>query len=239
MSLLWMFLITFAILQVAALCTTIYLHRTLTHRAMEVSPSLALFMHAWLTMFTGISPREWVAVHRKHHHFSDKQGDPHSPRIYGLWKVFFGNVYYYRKVANDPEAVRKYTPDYKPTLVDKFPNQGYGVLLGWAIFAAMFGWGWGTAAFFAHAFTYIQLNASINSICHMIGYRNFDNLATNLRVLSFFTAGEALHNNHHEFPTAARFSMRPGEVDIAWPVIRLMEGVGLAHVKQEPLAKAA
>ncbi len=239
MPFLWMFLITFAIVQVAAMCTTIYLHRTLTHRALDVSPVLAFFMHAWLTLFTGISPREWVAVHRKHHHYSDKEGDPHSPRIFGLWKVFFGNVYYYRKVANDPAAVRKYTPDYKPTLIDKIPNQGYGVLVGWALFTLMFGWGWGTAAFLAHAFTYIQLNASINSICHMIGYRNFENQATNLQSIALLTGGEGLHNNHHEYPSSALFALRDGEIDPAWPVIVMLEKLGLAKVNRTPIAKAA
>jgi stearoyl-CoA desaturase (delta-9 desaturase) len=206
---------------------------------MEVSPSLALLMHGWLTIFTGISPRDWVAVHRKHHHFSDAEGDPHSPLVQGLWKVFFGNVYYYRKTAADPAVLKKYTPDYKPTVIDKIPSQGYGVLIGWAIFTLMFGWAWGAVAFVLHAIVYVQLNASINSICHMIGYRNFNNQATNIRWLALLTGGEGLHNNHHEYPTATHFSMRPGEIDPAWPVIRLLEMLNLARIKPVPPAKAA
>jgi stearoyl-CoA desaturase (delta-9 desaturase) len=73
----------------------------------------------------------------------------------------------------------------------------------------------------------------------MVGYRNFDNNATNLQWLAWISAGEGLHNNHHEFPTSARFSMRRDEFDPAWPFIRLLESVGLAKAKPEPLAKAA
>jgi len=239
MFFLWLFLFTVVALQVSALCTTIYLHRTLSHKGVEVSPHLALAMHAWLILFTGISPRDWMAVHRKHHHFSDKEGDPHSPYLLGLWNVFFRNVPLYRKTAADPTVIRKYTADYRPTLIDRIPSQGYGVLLGWAIFALLFGWLWGTVAFFTHAIVYVQLNAAINSFCHVVGYRNFTNKATNIQWLAWITAGEALHNNHHEYPAAAHFSMRRGEFDPAWPVIRTLEGVGLLRVKRHPVAKAA
>jgi stearoyl-CoA desaturase (Delta-9 desaturase) len=86
---------------------------------------------------------------------------------------------------------------------------------------------------------YVFLNASINSLCHMIGYRNFDNLATNIQWIAVLTGGEGLHNNHHEYPSSAQFSMKRGEFDPAWPLIRIMEVLGLAKVKRVPLAKAA
>jgi stearoyl-CoA desaturase (delta-9 desaturase) len=73
----------------------------------------------------------------------------------------------------------------------------------------------------------------------MIGYRNFNNQATNIRWLALLTGGEGLHNNHHEYPTATHFSMRPGEIDPAWPVIRLLEMLNLARIKPVPPAKAA
>lgn len=222
------------VLQGSVMCTTIYLHRTLTHRGLQVHPALALFMHAWLMLFTGITPRDWVAVHRKHHQFSDQEGDPHSPYLYGMWNVFFYNVKYYRETASDEAVIRKYTPDYKGTVIDAITFQGYGVFLGWAIFVALFGWAWGSAAFWLQAITYIFLNASINSICHMRGARNFDNLATNVQWIALLTGGEGLHNNHHEYPTSARFSMRGREFDPAWVVIRMLEGLGLVQVKPLP-----
>jgi stearoyl-CoA desaturase (Delta-9 desaturase) len=239
MSLLSMFLITFAILQTSVFITTIYLHRALTHRGLEIHPFAANLMHLELSLFTGIVPREWVAVHRKHHHFSDKEGDPHSPYIYGLWRVFWGNFFYYRAESKSEATVRKYTPDYRPDLIDRIPGIRIAPLVGLAIFVWMFGWAWGLAAWGFHAVAYILLNSSINSICHMIGYRNFDNLATNLQSIALLTGGEGLHNNHHEYPSSAKFALRGREFDPAWPVIRMLETLGLANVRPEPVARAA
>jgi stearoyl-CoA desaturase (delta-9 desaturase) len=109
-----MIAITLVILQMSVFCTTIYLHRTKTHKGLELNPVVGLLMHLELTLFTGVVPRQWAAVHRKHHHFSDEQGDPHSPYIYGMWTVLFGNYFMYRKEARDPQTIRKYTPDWKP-----------------------------------------------------------------------------------------------------------------------------
>jgi stearoyl-CoA desaturase (delta-9 desaturase) len=239
MSLLWVTVITFVILQGSVMCTTIYLHRCLTHRGLEVNPFVAFLMHLHLLLFTGIAPREWVAVHRKHHQFSDKEGDPHSPYLLGMWNVLFGNFLYYRRVAKDPVAVRKYAPDYKGTILDRMPLHGHGVLAGLGIFALMFGWGWGVSAWLFHIVAYILLNSSINSICHMVGYRNFDNLATNVRLIAWMTGGEGLHNNHHERPTSAHFAMKTGEFDPAWVIIRSLEVLGLAKARPELGAKAA
>ena len=239
MSLLWMIVISVGILQTSVFITTIYLHRCLTHRGLDLHPAVRFFMHLELSLFTGIVPREWVAVHRKHHHFSDKEGDPHSPYVFGLWHVLFGNYFYYRKEVKNAATIRKYTPDYHPDILDKLPCMHWAALGGLAIFMALFGWKWGVAAWLFHIVAYVLLNSMINSLCHMIGYRNFDNLATNLRWVAMLTGGEGLHNNHHEYPSSALFALRGREIDPAWPVIRLLESLGLAHVKPEPVAKAA
>jgi stearoyl-CoA desaturase (delta-9 desaturase) len=239
MSYVWMALITLGIVQLSALATTIYLHRSVTHRGLELHPAVSFLMHLELTLFTGIMPRQWAAVHRKHHHFSDKEGDPHSPYIFGMWTVLFGNYFMYRKEAANPATVRRYTPDYKPDIIDRIPGVSFGVYIGLGIFMLMFGWLWGVVAWLAHVVLYIVVNAMINSLGHTIGYRNWENRATNLRWLAWISGGEGLHNNHHEFPTAARFSMRESEIDPAWAVIRLLERLGLAKVKPLPVAKAA
>ena len=239
MSFLWMAIITVAILQASVFFTTIYLHRAKTHRGLELHPIIGFLMHLELSLFTGIVPREWVAVHRKHHHFSDKEGDPHSPYLRGLWTVLFGNFFLYRKEAANAETIRKYTPEWKNDPLDKLSILKYGSLGGLAIFMLLFGWAWGAAAWFAHVVLYIFLNSSINSVCHMVGYRNFDNTATNLQWIAFLTGGEGLHNNHHEYPSSARFSLRGREIDPAWPVIRLLEVCGLAKVNRVSLSKAA
>ncbi len=238
MSIFWTILITLGILQLSTLATTIYLHRTITHRGLELHPAAAFLMHLELFIFTGVSPRHWAAVHRKHHHFSDQEGDPHSPRLLGLWKVLLGNYHYYKKEASNPETVRKYTPDYKPDAIDRLGIK-HGELLGLGIFLLMFGWVWGAVAWLIHVVLYLTINAMINGLGHVVGYRNYQNEATNLQWLAWISSGEGLHNNHHEYPSSARFSMRRGEVDLAWPVILLLEKTGLAKVKPQPIAKAA
>lgn len=239
MNLLWMGIITLVILQMSVFCTTIFLHRAKTHRGLELHPVAGFLMHLHLSLFTGIVPRQWAAVHRKHHHFSDKQGDPHSPYIYGLWTVLFGNYFFYKKEASDKAVVRKYTPDWNEDALDKLPGMQYAAFAGMGIFMLMFGVWWGVAAWAAHVALYIFLNSAINSVCHMIGYRNFNNKATNVQWIALLTGGEGLHNNHHEFPTSALFALRGREIDPAWPVIRLLQACNLAKVSQLPVAKAA
>jgi stearoyl-CoA desaturase (Delta-9 desaturase) len=181
-----------------------------------------------------------VAVHRKHHHFSDKEGDPHSPYLFGLWNVFFNNFWMYRTETKNQSTIRKYTPDYKNDLMDSIPGwDRWNIYAGIAIFMLMFGPAWGFGLFLFNAVGYIFLNASINSICHMIGYRNFDNLATNHQIIALMTGGEGLHNNHHEHPSSAKFALRGGEIDPAWPIIWTLERLGLATTLTESIAKAA
>jgi stearoyl-CoA desaturase (delta-9 desaturase) len=231
--------ITLTLLQASVFFTTIYLHRCKTHRGLELHPAVGLLMHLELTLFTGIVPRQWAAVHRKHHHFSDKEGDPHSPYIYGMWTVLFGNFFFYRKEAKNRAVVRKYTPDWQEDALDKIPGLQFGSLGGLAILMWMFGMWWGVLAWATHVVLYIFLNSSINSVCHMIGYRNYDNKATNLQWIALLTAGEGLHNNHHEYPASARFAQRRFEIDLAWMAIRALEICRLAKVRRLPMAKAA
>lgn len=231
--------ITFVIVQISVFCTTIFLHRTKTHRGLELHPVVGFLMHLHLAVFTGVIPREWAAVHRKHHHFSDAEGDPHSPLIFGLWTVLFGNYFLYRKETQNPETVRKYTPDWKDDLLDKVPGLQYGIVLGLGVFCAMFGWKWGIAMWVANMLLYVLLNSMINALGHVIGYRNFDEQATNLQWVALLTAGEGLHNNHHAHPTSARFALRGHEIDPAWPIIWTLERFGLATVNRLPIAKAA
>jgi stearoyl-CoA desaturase (delta-9 desaturase) len=145
----------------------------------------------------------------------------------------------YRKEAKNKATIRKYTPDYRPTVLDTLRADYWGVLAGIGLFTLMFGWAWGLGLYIGQAVIYIFLNSSINSLCHIVGYRNFNNQATNITVISWLTGGEGLHNNHHEYPTSARFSMRRGEFDPAWYVIRALETAGLAKVNRTAIAKAA
>ncbi len=241
MTTLWVVAISAAVCQISVFLTTIYLHRALTHRGLEVHRALAPLMHLHLSLFTGIKPREWVAVHRKHHHFSDKEGDPHSPLLFGLWRVLLGNVFYYRAEAANAATIAKYTPDYREDWVDRLPRRliSFAPLAGLGLFLILFGWLAGAIAYAVQGVVYILLNSSINSVCHVVGYRNYDNQATNLRSIALLTGGEGLHNNHHEFPSSARFARRASEIDPAWPVILVLERLGLATVNRAAIGKAA
>ena len=219
------------LIQTAVFGTTIYLHRTATHRALTLHPAVAWLFRVTLWLTTGLSTKEWVAVHRKHHAFTDEEGDPHSPLLKGFWAVQLGNVYYYIKESKNPDVIERYARDIKEDWWDRTFFQ-YGILglgAGTISLCAIMGIGWGLLAAGIHATMYVfVLSSSINGLCHKVGYRNFDNTATNLRSVAFFTGGEGLHNNHHAHPRSPKFSFRPTEFDPAWPVIRLLIALRLA-----------
>ena len=219
------------LIQVAVFSTTIYLHRTATHRALVLHPAVAWMFRFALWLTTGISTREWVAVHRKHHAFTDEEGDPHSPLLMGFWSVQLGNVFHYVKEARNPEVVERYARDIKEDVWDRlFFNHGLtGLVIGIVSLCGILGIGWGLMAASIHGVMYIfVLSSSINGLCHAVGYKNFDNTATNLRLLALITGGEGLHNNHHGFPRSPKFSLRASELDPAWPIIRLLVLLRLA-----------
>ena len=100
-----------AVAQLATFGTTIYLHRTVAHKSIVLHPAAAWFFRFSLWLTTGILTREWVAVHRKHHSFTDEEGDPHSPLLEGFWSVQLGNIYFYVRESRKKEVVEKYAKD--------------------------------------------------------------------------------------------------------------------------------
>jgi stearoyl-CoA desaturase (delta-9 desaturase) len=219
------------LIQVAVFSTTIYLHRTATHKALELHPALAWMFKFTLWLTTGLSTREWVAVHRKHHAFTDEEGDPHSPALEGFWAVQLGNVYYYMREIKKTDVVERYARDIKEGWWDRlvFRHGWLGLTIGTVALCWVIGLWWGLLAAGIHAVVYVfVLSSSINGLCHHVGYKNFDNTATNLRFLALLTGGEGLHNNHHGYPRSPKFSWRPTEIDPAWPLIRLLIALKLA-----------
>ena len=219
--------------QISNLCTTIYLHRFLAHSGLKLKPVVSVSMQFWLWFHTGIKPRQWVAVHRKHHQFSDEHGDPHSPRLEGLWKVLLANTYLYQKEAGNTETVSRYTRDIAETRMERHVTRhgNIGIVLGVLLAVLLLGPLAGVLAFLVQAALYLILNGMINGACHVLGYRNFDNTATNIRWVALLTAGEGLHNNHHHSPSSAKLSLRRSEIDPAWPVIRLLQFLRLAEAR--------
>jgi stearoyl-CoA desaturase (Delta-9 desaturase) len=219
--------------QVATFCTTVYLHRTLSHRALSLAPgaSFVFRLLTWIT--TGIRPRQWVAVHRKHHAFSDEEGDPHSPIREGFAMVQFGNVHLYRRALKDGMLVSRYARDLAPDRWDRalFDRAWLGLGIGIIVLCIALGPWMGLLAAGVHTVSYLLINAAINAIGHMWGSRPYDNLATNNQWLALLTAGEGLHNNHHAASTSAKLALGKGEVDPGWWLIRLLERRGWATVR--------
>ncbi|MDQ3169609.1 MAG: fatty acid desaturase [Acidobacteriota bacterium] len=232
-SFLMAFLVSVAVTQMAVFATTIYLHRAATHRSLVLHPAIAWFFRLAIWISTGIVPREWVAVHRKHHKYTDKEGDPHSPLIHGFWKVQLGNVYYYVRETKDVTLIPTYARDLmRADWWDKllFNHGSLGLAVGISILCASLGLWWGLLTAVLHAVMYVfVLSSSVNGLCHTVGYKNFANTATNLKVVAWIAAGEGLHNNHHGFPRSPKFSFNKGEFDPAWPIIRAMIALGLAR----------
>jgi stearoyl-CoA desaturase (delta-9 desaturase) len=189
----------------------------------------------WVT--SGMVTREWVAVHRKHHALCERPGDPHSPVVFGLKKVLLEGAELYRCDARNPDVVAKYsrgTPDdwIERNVYLRFTTGGIYSLL--VLNVLLFGVIGITIFAFQMAAMPIFSAGVINGLGHARGYRNFesDDAATNLYPIGFFIGGEELHNNHHAFPSSAKFSVRPWEFDIGWMYITIFKALGLCDVRR-------
>lgn len=217
---------------------TIYLHRSQAHRALDLGPVPSHFFRFWLWLGTGMVTKEWVAIHRKHHAKCETADDPHSPQTRGLAKVMREGAELYRAEARNEETLRKYghgTPDdwmerniYRhsvmgPSLMLILNVALFGVI-GLSIWAVQMVW----IPFWAAGV--------VNGVGHFWGYRNYEatDASTNLVPWGLIIGGEELHNNHHTFPTSAKFSVKPYEFDIGWVYISLMQKLGWAKVKKTP-----
>jgi stearoyl-CoA desaturase (delta-9 desaturase) len=218
---------------------TIFLHRAQAHRAMDLHPIPAHFFRFWLWLTTGMVTKEWVAIHRKHHAKCETTDDPHSPQTRGIDTVLYRGAELYRAEAKNAETISKFglgTPDdwIERNLYTRFSWQGVGLML--IVNLALFGFA--GMAVWALQMAWIPITAAgiINGIGHYWGYRNFEapDASTNVSPWGILIGGEELHNNHHTYPTAAKFSVKPYEFDLGWVYITLMSKVGWATVKKVP-----
>jgi len=228
-------IVTFLMVQLTFMGVTLYLHRDATHRSLDLHPALRHVFRFWLWMSSGIVTKEWVAVHRKHHARCETPDDPHSPVIYGLKKVLLEGAELYQLQARNPETQEKFgrgTPD------DWMERNVYARYRNWGI----------TALFFVDLLLFgvpgiivfaVQMMANpvmaagvINGLGHYYGYRNFEcpDAARNIVPWGLLVAGEELHNNHHAFPSSAKFSIYRWEFDIGWLYIRIFQALRLAKV---------
>ncbi len=223
--------------QITIAAVTIFLHRSQAHRGLDLHPIVSHFFRFWLWLTTGMVTKEWVAIHRKHHAKCETVDDPHSPMIYGINKVLAEGAELYRKESKVQETLDKYgvgTPDdwMERNVYSAYSWQGVGLML--VVNVLLFGpLG---ATIWATQMAWIPFHAAgiINGVGHYWGYRHFavEDTSTNITPIACWIGGEELHNNHHAFPTSARFSARWYEFDLGWMYIRALETVGLAKVKK-------
>jgi stearoyl-CoA desaturase (delta-9 desaturase) len=225
--------------QITIASVTIYLHRNQTHRALTLHPIISHFFRFWLWLTTGMVTADWVAIHRKHHATTDIEGDPHSPVVLGIKKVFWQGAELYRIARKDKEMVAKYSHGTPTDWIERnlySRHSAKGILLMFLL--DLFFFGVPGITVWAIQMIWIPLWAAgvVNGIGHHWGYRNFECLdaATNVFPWGFWIGGEELHNNHHTFASSAKFSVKWWEFDIGWMYIRILSFLGLAKVKKLP-----
>jgi stearoyl-CoA desaturase (Delta-9 desaturase) len=242
---------------------TVGFHRLLTHRSFKCHRYLRAAFAALGSAAAEGPVIDWVATHRRHHQFSDVDGDPHSPHLHGsgfrgalrgLVHAHVGWVFSEMEVADE----RRYAKDLLADPLIRFVNDtfvvwvlaglamafGLGVALTGSVVGGLTALLWGGAAriFLMHHATF-----SINSLCHFFGRHEYDtgDESRNLAWLAIPTWGEAWHNNHHAFPTSYRHGLRRWQIDPSAAIIRTLELVGLvwdvvridpARMKAAPLA---
>ena len=240
----------------SGLGVTVGFHRLLTHRSFETKPWLRAFLAVAGSLAIEGSVTSWVAAHRRHHAFSDREGDPHSPHlveedgfkgvITGLWHAQVGWLF-----TADETSIERWAPDMlkDPVMVRVnrlFPMwvvlslfvvpAGFGFALtgSWHGVLTAFLWGGLARVFLLHHVTW-----SVNSICHFYGNRDFSTTdeSTNNWALSLISFGESWHNNHHAFPTSAVHGLKRWQIDASAAVIVLLEKSHLAWAVKRPTPK--
>jgi stearoyl-CoA desaturase (delta-9 desaturase) len=247
-SLHWADVAIFVVMYVpVGLGVTVGFHRLFTHRSFRTARWMRGLLAILGTMAVEGPVISWVADHRKHHAYSDRFGDPHSPHVdhgggwrgalRGLAHAHVGWLFDHSQRGSR----ERFAPDLLADPVIAFVDRtfilwslvglaipfGLGVLMGGTVQAGLEGMLWGGAVriLVLHHVTY-----SINSLCHFFGRRRFttDDHSRNLLWLAPLSLGEAWHNNHHAFPTSAFHGMGRAELDISGLVIAGLERIGLA-----------
>jgi stearoyl-CoA desaturase (delta-9 desaturase) len=222
---------------ITIVAVTLFLHRCQTHHALTLGPIPSHFFRLWLWLTTGMRTREWVAVHRKHHAKCETVDDPHSPAVLGINAVLWGGVLLYVRESAHADTIERYghgTPDdwLERNLYSRWVLLGltltglsdvllFGLVPGVLILLTQIAW----IPFWAAGV--------INGVGHWFGYRvsPTEDASTNMAPWGILIGGEELHNNHHAFPTAAKFSLRWYEFDIGWVYISILRALGMARVK--------
>ena len=221
---------------ITIVCVTLYLHRSQAHRGIEFHPILSHFMRFWLWMTTGMTTKQWVAIHRKHHQNTDVEGDPHSPHVHGFWNILGRGVMYYVREGKNTQTITSYGKGTPNDWIERklyTPYNFYGILLMLIIDLVLFGpWGllvWGIQL----AWIPFWAAGVINGVGHWFGYKNGEtrDRSTNIVPWGILIGGEELHNNHHINPASPKLSRRWFEFDIGWMWFSLFKFLRLAKLR--------
>jgi stearoyl-CoA desaturase (delta-9 desaturase) len=234
-----MFLLLYTLLvtHITIVCVTLFLHRGQAHRAFAFNPVVEHVMRFWLWLTTGMVTKQWVAIHRKHHQYSDLASDPHSPVVYGICRVLFKGAGLYHTASKDQQMVEQYgvgTPNdwVERNVYAKHSRLGIALLL--AINLLCFSW-WGILIW-GIQMIWIPFWAAgvINGLAHWWGYRNGETRdnSHNLVPWGIVIGGEELHNNHHLSPARPKLSLKPGEFDIGWMYFRILQALHLVKLNR-------
>jgi len=225
------------------------IHRMLVHRSFKCGPVVKFILCAIGQMTCQGSLLKWVGNHRRHHLYTDEPGDPHSPYVDGHGNPFTSKIRSWLYANNGwlfDDTMTDNTVYAKDMLADKMVMFFTRTRWGW-YFLSMVGipavWGyafggmhamWGTILFGGFLRTYLSVmaTATVNSVCHRIGYRRFDDAqdhSTNHLMMTLLTFGEGLHNNHHRFPRDAYLSHAWYEFDLNGLIILGLEKLGLVY----------
>jgi len=231
---------------VTGLGVTVGFHRHLTHRSFKTSKPLRGLLSILGSVAIEGPVISWVADHRKHHTYSDQEGDPHSPHVghgggfrgalKGLAHAHVGWLFIHTHRGARDRYARDLIDDPVVSFVDRTflvwalggfaVAFGLGYAIGGTLDAALTGllWGAGVRMLVVHHVTY-----SINSLCHFFGRRRFDtpDESRNLSWLAIPSFGEAWHNNHHAFPTSAVHGLGRRQLDPAAIVINVLARLGI------------
>lgn len=229
-------LIVLLLTHITIACVTLYLHRSQAHRAVEFNPVVAHAMRFWLWLTTGMVTKQWVAIHRKHHRFTDEPDDPHSPVHYGIWRVLFKGAGLYHSASKDLAMVQQYGVGTPNDWIEQnlySLHSRLGILLMLVIDCLFFG-PWGLIVW-AVQMLWIPFWAAgvVNGVGHWWGYRNGETKDASKNIIPWgvIIGGEELHNNHHLAPASAKLSVKPWEFDLGWFYIRTLTFLGLAKVR--------
>jgi stearoyl-CoA desaturase (delta-9 desaturase) len=231
---LWLLITTY----LTTLILSVWLHRSITHRALTLHPLLSHPMRFWFWMATATNVRVWVVVHRWHHSRSDQAEDPHSPHNEGFWRMMANGLTpsCSRALQKNPQLLDQLSAgvpqDWIQTrLYDRFPQLGFGLLL---IVNCVVCGIWGPWVWLGQMIWGVLAERLFAIVPHWVGYRNYDldDHSHNWLPWGIVILGEEMHNNHHEDAGDPKFSRKWWELDPSWWFIQVAVWLRLAKLRE-------